>query len=394
MTTVYAVQEFFELLRPLVELESPTRDFERNRGVADLLEGLLTTRGAAVERLTAPGFGDHLIGRIEPDAHNPPLLILGHMDTVHPVGSLEAMPLRLLDDRITGPGVFDMKGGLCVALLALDAVRARGAAANAPQREQTSPAEGALPGSDTLPPGGVTFLITCDEEIGSPSSRELIEREARASRATLVLEPSLPGGRIKTGRKGVADYGLRVTGVPAHAGIEPDKGASAIHALMELLAQIRDAARPEDGTTVNVGRIEGGTALNVVAEHARAGVDVRFWTRDEAERVDRAVRRLRPSDARCTLDISGGINRYPLEETAESRAVVARAAACAAEMGFELQTGRTGGGSDGNFTSGVGCPTLDGLGPDGGGAHARHEHVLTADLPRRIEWVSRLLEAL
>jgi len=382
MNDAALLDAFTQLLRPLVEIESPTGDVEANLRIASGLEALLTDRGAKVERVDAPGYGQHLVARVGPSPEVAPLLLLGHMDTVHPVGSLATMPLQVSDERISGPGVFDMKGGLCLALSALDLVRARDAAGSGPG----------------LAPGGLTILITCDEEVGSPTSRDLIEREARASRATLVFEPSLPGGTVKVARKGVADYRVAVRGVPAHAGIEPEKGANAIHTLLQLLAEPLAAAKPDQGTTVNVGRIAGGTALNVVAEHAEAGVDVRFWTRDEADRLDRVIKNLVSTapgvDPRVRVEVTGGVNRYPLEQTEASRDLLERAEAEASDLGWAVGTGRTGGGSDGNFTSAVGCPTLDGLGVDGGGAHAQHEHLLLAGLPGRIRWIARLLEVL
>jgi len=304
-----------------------------------------------------------------PAAGRGPLLVVGHLDTVHPVGTLERLPFHANDERITGPGVYDMKGGLAVLLVALDVMRERG-----------------IELQDAL-----TVLVTCDEETGSDSSRELIEALGREARAALVLEPCVPGGGVKVARKGVALYHLAVKGLPAHAGIEPEKGASAVHELVRLLSTIVRAADSETGTTVNVGLLNGGSGSNVVAENATAQVDVRFWTRAEAERVDVAIRSLSVGDERCSFAVRGGVNRYPLESTAESRALLEQAERAAAQVGFQLPNGRTGGASDGNFLSGVGCPTLDGLGPDGGGAHSMSEHVLSADIPRRIELLARLL---
>ncbi len=380
--TSLALDQFLATLQRFVEQESPSGDVERNKAMADLLQVEIERRGGRVERRDGPGYGDHLIGRFEaaegaPLSNAQPLLLMGHMDTVHPVGSLAEMPFQQLEDRLTGPGVFDMKAGVTLALIALDEV-ARGVE------------QGTGPGLA----GPVTLLVTCDEEVGSPTSKELIENLARESRATLVLEPSLPGGVVKTARKGVADYDVSVTGVPAHAGIEPDKGASAIHGLVEALDTILTWARPEVGTTISAGMIRGGTARNVIAETAGATVDVRFWSREEADRVDAALRSLELGDPRLNITIGGGVNRYPLEETSASQELFVRAAALGQALGFDVQAGRTGGGSDGNFTSAVGCPTLDGLGPDGGGAHAKHEHVLVAGLPTRISWITRLLESL
>lgn len=370
-------------MRRLVEHESPTGDVARVEAVGALLVAEIERRGGRVEREDGPGYGAHLIAHFGTDGLGPtatgrkPILLVGHMDTVHPVGRLAEMPFEEKDGRITGPGVYDMKSGVTLALEAVSEVTRRY-------------------GQDEGPglAGPVTLLITTDEEVGSPTSRELIERLARESRAALVFEPSLPGGKVKVGRKGVADYTIRVDGVPAHAGIEPEKGASATHALIDVLAEVIGLARPDEGTTVSVGTLSGGTAMNVIADRAEAAVDVRFWTASEADRVDTAIRAMQVADPRCNLDIGGGVNRYPLEQTEASRALFERAVELGREVGFAVEGGRTGGGSDGNFTSAVGCPTLDGLGPDGGGAHAKHEHILTAGLATRLAWIVRMLESL
>ena len=335
MTTSF--DRFLETVQRLVEHESPTGDVARNRSLADI-HWLPKWRPGEphVERHEGPGYGDHLVGRFPgPETTNgsapstDPLLLLGHMDTVHPAGSLAEMPFGQRDGTLTGPGVFDMKSGVTLALVALDEVARRRA-------------EGEGPGL----PGPVTLLVTCDEEVGSPTSRALIEELARSSRATLVLEPCLPGGVVKTARKGVADYYLTVKGVPAHAGIEPEKGASAIHALVDAIGAILPLARPDIGTTISVGKISGGTAMNVVAAEAKASVDVRFWTREEADRIDAAIRSHQPADSRCTIHVGGGVNRYPLEETQASRALFERAAEMGAALGLPMEAGRTGGGSD------------------------------------------------
>ena len=294
------------------------------------------------------------------------------MDTVHAVGTLERAPFRVEAERVWGPGAYDMKGGLAVALLALDLLRESGGDA----------------------PSSLTFLVTSDEEVGSPTSRPLIERLGRESRAALVLEPCVPGGAVKVRRKGVSGYRVAVHGRPAHAGIEPDRGASAVHELARWILVALALEDREAGTRLNVGEIWGGTRSNVVAEEATAEVDVRFWTREEAERVDAALRAVPPGDERCRIELEGGLNRWPLERTPESEALYERARAAARVLGLELGAGGTGGASDGNLTSGVGCPTLDGLGPDGGGAHSLDEHVLREDIPRRIALLAELLTVL
>ena len=364
--------EFMELLRALVTTESPTGDETANLVVAGILEEAIGRAGGTVERVPAPGLGVHLVGRFRGARNNgrPPLLVVGHMDTVHPIGTLKRLPFAAREGRLYGPGIYDMKSGVTTALVALQVLADTNGG----------------PGSD------VSLLITCDEEWGSPASRELIEAEARKSRAALVVEPSVPGGGVKSRRKGVSAYVVHVAGKAAHAGIEPEAGASAVHEIARQICRICDLADTSAGTTVSVGVVSGGTAENVVADAAKCTIDVRFWTADEAERVDAALRRASAFDQRCTLKLEGGINRGPLEKTPESAGLLRRAREFAAELGFELGDGKTGGGSDGNIASAVGCPTLDGLGPDGGGAHTLEEHIVERDIPRRIALMAALLE--
>ena len=367
-------EEYVELLRVLVTIESPTGDEAANLAVADVLEEALVQASGRVERFAAPGLGVHLVGRFRGtnNGGRPPLLVMGHMDTVHPVGTLKRLPFALKQGRLYGPGIYDMKGGVAASLFALRILA------------ETSGG----PRSD------VSFLITCDEEWGSPDSRERIEAEARKSRAALVVEPSVPGGGVKSRRKGVSSYVLNVEGKAAHAGIEPEAGASAVHELARQVCRIYDMAKPAEGTTVSVGVIAGGTTENVVAAAARCTIDVRFWTADEAQRVDAALRASTPVDERCTLKLDGGINRGPLEKTPASSRLYQHARVFAAELGMELGEGKTGGGSDGNITSAVGCPTLDGLGPDGAGAHTLEEHIVLREIPFRIALMAALFERL
>lgn len=361
------------LLRDLVQCESPTGDRDGNLGVADLLEEAMVGAGGRVERIPAPGLGVHLRARFRGlNRDRGPILLAGHMDTVHPVGTLERLPFRIADGKVQGPGVYDMKSGLAVSLIALRvlAVTGRG------------------PASD------VTCLVTCDEERGSPDSRETIEAEAREHRAALVPEPSAPGGALKSRRKGVAAYVLEVTGRAAHAGIEPEAGASAIHELARQVCRLYELADADAGTSVNVGVIEGGTRKNVVADAASCGIDVRFFTNAEAARVDDALRAAVAFDDRCALTLKGGVNRGALEKTNASRGLIEHARALAGALGFEIGEASTGGASDGNLIAAAGCPTLDGLGPDGRGAHTLFEHILLDDLPRRIALMAALFETL
>ncbi len=360
------------LLRRLVTTESPTGNEAANLAAADILEEALRRAGARVQRLPSPGLGAHLLARFagRQNGEERPLLVVGHMDTVHPIGTLEQFPYTVTDGRIQGPGVYDMKSGVATSILALQLLAEKGAG----------------PRSD------LSFLITCDEEWGSPTSRERIEAEARVSRAALVVEPSVPGGGVKNRRKGVSAYVLGVSGKPAHAGIEPEAGASAIHEIARQICRLCDLADAAAETTVSVGVISGGTTENVVAAAAKCTIDVRFWTLDEALRVDAALRASKPFDKRCKLTLDGGLNRGPLEKTPASNRLFQTARSLARQLGFELGEGRTGGGSDGNLTSAAGCPTLDGLGPDGGGAHTLHEHILLGEIPRRVALMAALFE--
>jgi glutamate carboxypeptidase len=279
------------------------------------------------------------------------------------------MPVRLANGRLHGPGSFDMKGGIVIAI---EALRALAALVPAP-----------------LPRTAV--LLTGDEETGSAASRDVIEREARRSDAVFVLEPALPGGAVKTARKGCGEFELSVRGVAAHAGIEPEKGASAVLELAEQLLAIDGLQDATRGTTINAGVVAGGTRPNVVPDEARAVIDVRAWTSAEAERLAGSLRGRRPRRERTSLHWSGGFDRPPFERTPAVAALFDTARAVAAELGFQLNEGATGGGSDGNFAAALGVPTLDGLGAEGDGAHGLHEHVLVDRLAPRAALLAGLI---
>jgi len=365
--------ECLDFLRKLVECESPTGDEEGNLSMARLLEEAMAAAGGRVERIPAAGLGVHLAGRFRGTVRDrDPILLMGHMDTVHPVGTLERLPFAVGGGKVQGPGIYDMKSGLAVSLFALRLLAEQGSG----------------------PRCDLTCLITCDEERGSPDSRKRIEAEARAHRAALVMEPSAPGGAVKSRRKGVGGYVLKVSGRAAHAGIEPEKGASATHELARQICRIYDLADPDAGTTISVGVIEGGTKENVVADAASCTVDVRFFSNTEARRVDTALRSAVGFDERCTLHLEGGLNRGALERTEASGRLFEKARSLAAEVGFEMGEESTGGASDGNLIAAVGCPTLDGLGPDGRGAHTLYEHIYQDDIPRRIALMAAIFNAL
>jgi glutamate carboxypeptidase len=367
-------------IEALVRLESPSDDKAAVDRCGRELERRLTAIGATVDRIAQEGRGNHLRARCgeaskgqrerdkgDPDSNR--VLLLGHFDTVWPVGSIDRMPLSEADGRLYGPGIFDMKSGIAVSMLAvraLDALNRRG---------RTE----------------VVMLWTTDEEIGSATSRALIEDEARRSRAVLVLEPSLPGGGVKTSRKGVGEFEVVVHGVSAHAGLDPGKGASAIHELARHVLWIETLQDPARGITLNVGTIAGGTRANVVADRAAARVDVRVQTLADAAALEAAVLGLRPNHPGTRLEITGGINRPPLERSPAVVRLYEKAATAAGALGRELAEGAAGGGSDGNFTAACGVPTLDGLGPRGDGAHALHEHVMIDDLTWRAAFLASLI---
>jgi glutamate carboxypeptidase len=316
-----------------------------------------------VERVTSPGYGEHLLVRSFCGGEGAgETLILGHTDTVHPRGTLRPRQgLRAEGDRLYGPGIFDMKAS-CV--LAVEVLRC-------------------LTALDIRPRRPVTLLLTCDEETGSATGRPLVERESRGAAQVLVLEPPAPGGCVKTARKGVGAWTVTAHGIASHAGLDPEAGASAILELArqaERLHSLSDAAR---GTTFNVGVFSGGTRGNVVAARARMEVDVRFGTAEEARRVEELMGSLRPFDGRVRLTVEGGVNRAPLERTAGVAKLFRHARRLAGRLGFELEERSVGGASDGNFAAALNVPVLDGLGVDGDGAHAAHEHILVSDLARR-----------
>lgn len=365
-------QMMVDLLGELVSIESPSDDGPSLERFAARLESLFGEFGA-IERLPHEDSARGPILRLAVEAEDTQTqhaVALCHYDTVWSLGTLQRIPFSVDADGVArGPGCFDMKGGIVVLCFALRALRERGLK---PKRK-------------------LQVLFTPDEEIGSPSSRPVIESTAKDAAVAFVLESPLPGGTLKTARKGTGDYLVRITGRAAHAGVEPQKGISATGELArQILAlhALNDYAR---GTTVNVGVVHGGTRPNVVAAEAEAHVDVRVETLAEAERIDAAIRGLMPQLPGARLDIDGGLNRPPMERSPIMAELFGLARRNAAAMGVELREGSTGGGSDGNFTAAMGVPTMDGLGPEGEGAHAAHEHVLTESFPRRAALLAGLL---
>jgi glutamate carboxypeptidase len=349
-------------LEELVRCESPSRDLEAVARSADVVARIGTARlGTPPERIVLDG-RTHLRWRLGDGPAR--VLVLGHHDTVWPLGSLTTHPWSHVDGVVRGPGCFDMKAGLVLAFTAL----------------------GELADRD-----GVTVLVTGDEELGSPSSRALIEDEARGCVAALVLEASADGGALKTARKGVSLYEVAVTGRAAHAGLEPERGVNAGVELAHQVLAIAGLGDPARGTTVTPTLSAAGTASNTVPARATVAVDVRVPDEAEQDRVDAAMRALRPVLPGAQVTVTGGPNRPPLAPDA-SAALFDRAAALARDLGLPpLEGAAVGGASDGNFTAGVGVPTLDGLGALGGGAHADDEHVLVDALPGRAALLAALL---
>ena len=359
-----------ETTESLVALESPTTDKAAVDRCGAELASRLEAIGGRVTRLTRPDRGDHLLAEFGCGASQ--ILLLGHFDTVWPVGQLDRMPLTRSGGRLHGPGVFDMKAGIAIAMLATRALLEAG------------------PKIDDR----IVMLWTSDEEVGSESSRAAIEDEARRSRAVLVLEPSLPGGAVKTSRKGCGSYQLIVRGIAAHAGIEPQKGASAVQELAHQILRVNALQDLARGISVNVVQVSGGRRTNVIPDEARAAVDVRVPTAAAAAEIDAAFKALRAVDGRTRVSADGGLDRPPLERTALVERLYREAQQVARALGQELAEGGTGGGSDGNLTAALGVPTLDGLGAIGDGAHALHEHVDIDTLPDRAALVAGLITKL
>jgi len=358
-------------LRELVEIESPSLDKGPADRCARFLVGEWLRRKAAVAVVPQKHRGDHIRVVWSAGAARPAgqLFVLGHYDTVYPLGTLAKMPFHTSAGKTYGPGIFDMKTGIVQALYALQALQQSKVAL----RKR------------------IVFLWTSDEEIGSESSRKLIEAEARRSDAVFVLEPSLgPRGLLKTSRKGVGEARLVVHGRSSHAGLAPEKGINAIHELAVQIAKIETWNDHKRGVTINADVISGGTRTNVIAEQAQAALDLRAWRTPDMLALEKRLRSLRPIHKGARLELSGGFDRPPFERK-HSAALFARAKALATQMKLPVGEAAAGGGSDGNFTANLGIPTLDGLGAVGDGAHAAHEHIITRTMPERAALLASLL---
>ncbi|MHB1838737.1 MAG: M20 family metallopeptidase [Acidobacteriaceae bacterium] len=365
-------------LEALVSIESPSEDKAAVDRASRVVAGWFEELGGKIRWHRQKEFGDLLEvrfgamrGRMKADAgeRRKPILLLGHLDTVWPMGTLATMPFRVAKGKAFGPGVYDMKAGVVMAAHALAMVRERQA--------QTMP---------------VVVLLVSDEEIGSPVSRAVTETIARECAAVFVLEPAQgPQGAYKTARKGVGDYSVHVRGVAAHSGVDFEKGHSAVLELARLIETISRFTDLKTGLTVNPGTICGGTRSNVVAAEAQAEVDVRIARMRDAARVERLFRGLRATDRACTLTIAGGMNRPPMERSRGTVQLFHQAKEIARAMGFALEEASTGGGSDGNFTAALGIPTLDGMGAVGEGAHAAHESIMLGELARRTALLAAMI---
>jgi glutamate carboxypeptidase len=352
-------------IKSLVETESPSGDEPGSRAVVQILgEAAAKIKSVnAVDRVDVPGFGQHLVIKAFPQQTSGTVMLVGHTDTVHSLGSLAERPWKSEGNKIYGPGIFDMKANCALAIEVLSA----------------------LDEFEVIPQFGVTIALTCDEEVGSASGWPLLEGLTKESdtRYAFVMEPPAPGGKVKTGRKGTGMFEIKVAGIASHAGLDPDKGASAILELARQTERLHSINKSGTGITVNVGVIKGGTRSNVVAAEAEGEIDVRFATESESEEIHQLLMNLQPIDERVKVYVSGGINRPPLERTEAVVALFEKARKIAEMVDFDLGEAQVGGASDGNFLAALGIPVLDGLGIGGDGAHAAHEHIYADDIATR-----------
>ncbi|WP_043830640.1 M20 family metallopeptidase [Muricoccus aerilatus] len=377
-TRIGTSEELLEELRGWVLHETPTTDAAAVNGLMDRAEAALREAGADVTRIPGrDGYGDNLVARTPPSpstGNRKPVVIAGHLDTVWDHGTLaSSMPWKVEGEKAFGPGIYDMKAGSFLAFHALREILRQGVKTNSP----------------------ITLLLTPDEEVGSPTSRELIEREARGASAVLIPEPAgNPGGACVTARKGVGRFTVRIQGVSSHAGGNWSEGRSAVVALAGVIQKVHAMVDLAAGTTTNVAPVWGGTRPNVVPPEAGCEIDLRVANLEDGERMEREILALAGSEDGITITVEGGMNRPSFAENANILNLYERARTLAREAGYELPKQHRGGGSDGNFTAALGVPTLDGLGCTGAGAHAPFEHILWRDLAPRGEVIAGLLETL
>jgi glutamate carboxypeptidase len=363
-------EKIVQTIRDFVEIESPSDNKPAADRMGAFLAGCFEALGGRAHLHPAADFGNNLQIDFPAAESRKPVLLLGHFDTVYPLGTLANMPCHIAPGRLHGPGVLDMKSGIALMLYAIQALQTW---------------------HGTLPRPVTVFLVS-DEEVGSYSSRKITEALAKESAAVLVLEPAAPRGAVKTARKGVGEYTLQVKGVAAHAGLDPGKGHSAIVELARQITAVSKLNNLPQGLSVNPGVIRGGTRTNVIAAEAAVEIDVRIKIAKQAAALGRKFRALKPFDKHCQLSIAGGINRLPMERTPGVAALYKKAQAIAKQINWKLEEAAVGGGSDGNFTAALGIPTLDGLGGAGQGAHAVHEHILISELPRRALLLAGMIE--
>ena len=357
-------------LKELVEIESPSHDKAAVDQAMAYGIALAATFGGKAKRHKQKQFGDVVEVRFGPArSKRKPVLLLGHLDTVWPMGTLKNMPWRESEGKIFGPGVLDMKSGVVMAMEAVAALREL-----------------------ELLDRPVVLLLNSEEEIGSPVSRAITERVAQECAAVFVMEPA-QGLAYKTARKGIGNYTLHVEGVASHSGVDFEKGHSAIREMARLIETVSSFTDLKKGLTVNVGTVQGGTQSNVIAAECSAAVDVRIVKKSDGARVDKMFRALRVTDKACKLTVTGGINRPPMERSAGTVTLYKTARKLAAELEFVLDEAATGGGSDGNFTAAIGVPTLDGMGTIGAGAHAAHEHIVRSSLTERTAMLAGMIAA-
>jgi len=368
----FDAKTILEGIRRWVEMETPTEAPDHINRLATMVADGYRDLPATIERVAGhSGCGDHLIVRSSWGRERSGILVLSHLDTVHPLGFIERLPFRLEGDSAFGPGIYDMKGGAYLAFAAFRQLCANGG----------------------RPPLGVTHLYVSDEEIGSPTSRAMIEAEGREAKYVLVTEPARDGGKVVTGRKGVARFEVVIKGLPAHAGTRPGDGRSAIRELANVIQTLEAMSDVSRGVTVNVGVVRGGTRPNVIAEEAYAEVDMRLPSIADADEIVPRVLNLTSRTDGVSIAVTGGLNRPPYEKSNAGVALFEHAKTLAAEIGFELSDTFTGGGSDGNFTASR-AATLDGLGVDGQGAHTHYEQLYISSIEPRARLMHRLYQTL
>ena len=368
----FDAKTILEGIRRWVEMETPTEAPDHINRLATMVADGYRDLPATIERVAGhSGCGDHLIVRSSWGQERPGILVLSHLDTVHPLGFIERLPFRLEGDSAFGPGIYDMKGGAYLAFAAFRQLCANGG----------------------RPPLGVTHLYVSDEEIGSPTSRAMIEAEGRKAKYVLVTEPARDGGKVVTGRKGVARFEVVIKGLPAHAGTRPGDGRSAIRELANVIQTLEAMSDVSRGVTINVGVVRGGTRPNVIAEEAYAEVDMRLPSIADADEIVPRVLNLTSRTDGVSIAVTGGLNRPPYEKSNAGVALFEHAKTLAAEIGFELSDTFTGGGSDGNFTASR-AATLDGLGVDGQGAHTHSEQLYISSIEPRARLMHRLYQTL